>query len=312
METVEKIMISSDRLFALISPKGGELVSLKLREDRRGARELIWQGRSEGYDPDVSGQCWEGHSPNLFPVCGRLFGGVHQGSDGKEYGMPLHGFLQSLEPLGTGISGNSATFIFCSGPDTRKYYPYGFCLFLTHSVRENVYSLSVTVVNTGDEEMPFSWGGHPGFSLPLEDGLAFEDYCLELGEGSVPRRIGITPRGFRDGKTYPVDMEDGRILRLSHRLFDEEGIFLRGVGGSVTLRPYSGRGRTVTLRAPGCPVFGFWHDAGLPVPYVCIEPWHGSPDAEIPGCSLRTKDDMIKLAPGCCYTGGYEIEVGNV
>ena len=28
--------------------------------------------------------------------------------------------------------------------------------------------------------MYFGVGGHPGFAVPLEKGLAFEDYCLQF------------------------------------------------------------------------------------------------------------------------------------
>ena len=28
--------------------------------------------------------------------------------------------------------------------------------------------------------MYFGLGGHPGFNVPLEAGLSFEDYCLEF------------------------------------------------------------------------------------------------------------------------------------
>ena len=45
------------------------------------------------------------------------------------------------------------------------------------------------VANTGEEEMFFSIGGHPAFNVPLEEGLAFEDFYLAFS----PFEIKITP-----------------------------------------------------------------------------------------------------------------------
>ena len=37
--------------------------------------------------------------------------------------------------------------------------------------------------------MYFGIGGHPGFNIPMEEGLSFEDYELEFSRACEPQRI---------------------------------------------------------------------------------------------------------------------------
>ncbi|MBQ6922529.1 MAG: aldose 1-epimerase family protein, partial [Clostridia bacterium] len=55
--------IENERLIIEVNETGAELYSLK---SKKTGTEYLWQGNPE---------YWEGRSPILFPICGRLFGG---------------------------------------------------------------------------------------------------------------------------------------------------------------------------------------------------------------------------------------------
>ncbi|MBR5869429.1 MAG: aldose 1-epimerase family protein, partial [Clostridia bacterium] len=63
---------------------GAELCSFY---DKAAGHEYIWEG-----DPKF----WDGTSPLLFPIVGRLRDDVYH-LNGKEYKMPKHGFAKKME-----------------------------------------------------------------------------------------------------------------------------------------------------------------------------------------------------------------------
>ena len=55
--------------------------------------------------------------------------------------------------------------------------------------------------------MFFGLGGHPGFRVPLEEGLAFEDYRVELSPEAGPVQVGFTPQHFLNGQDRPFPLD---------------------------------------------------------------------------------------------------------
>ena len=285
-----KAIIDNGILRAAIDSKGCELVSLKGPD----GFEYIWQG-SEEY--------WEGHSPMLFPVCGRMTG-LEYTYDGKKYPMPPHGFLGSMDTVLAGGSTRCAEFLLKSSEETKKYWPFDFVLRTSFGLNERTLEVSAEVLNLSDVPMPFSFGGHPGFNLPMDDGLCFEDYSVKFDDGVTPAEMQITPDGYVGPETYAFPLENS-ALPLRHGLFEIEGRFLRGAGHTAVLSSEKGS-RSVKMTFPFADVLGLWHAAGTDAPYVCIEPWAGSPDRQGVPCDLLKKADMITVMPGksakCVYT----------
>ena len=75
-------IIENDILKVEISSRGGELQSIV-----RDGAEYLWQA-----DPVY----WDEKAPNLFPYIRRMTQGKYT-VKGKEYKMPIHGFLPSTE-----------------------------------------------------------------------------------------------------------------------------------------------------------------------------------------------------------------------
>ena len=85
----------------------------------------------------------------------------------------------------------------------------------------------------------------------------------------------------------------------STMLFYNGGVKLTCEGGN----------RSVRMSFPFAETLGFWHAAGTDAPYICIEPWLGTPDpAGIP-CRIMEKEDILILPPGGSKTLEYSITV---
>ncbi len=76
---MNNIFLKNNNLTVKISTLGAEIQSLKKSE-----KEYIWEG-----NPDI----WEGHSPILFPICGKLADNKFI-IDGKEFSLNMHGFAK--------------------------------------------------------------------------------------------------------------------------------------------------------------------------------------------------------------------------
>ena len=88
--------------------------------------------------------------------------------------------------------------------------------------------------------MYFGIGGHPGFNIPMEEGLSFEDYELEFSRACEPQRILFSQECFVEGKES-YELFEGRRIPLRHNLFDEDAIVLEKTSGEVLLHSTKGK-----------------------------------------------------------------------
>ena len=278
------------QLSAKISSVGGEICSLCY-----GDTQLIWQG-APAY--------WEGSAPFLFPFCGRVKDGIYRWK-GVDYPMPIHGFLPQAELTITDHSVNQLTLTLTDTTETRKVYPFPFQLELSYQLTESSLRVTATV-RAGDSVLPFSFGAHPGFNLPITS-EGFDGARLQFENSDPLCRIEITPCGLLgEGRTdYPLP---NGALPLSPDPAGDCGIFFR-------LSPAQ-RGLTLTAPALPCdirmafadfPVLGLWHAEGAP--YLCIEPWQGLPALDGIPTSLAHKPETLWLAPHQAHTMTLEIQL---
>ncbi|MBQ9086653.1 MAG: aldose 1-epimerase family protein [Clostridia bacterium] len=285
--------VQNEFLTVTVSDRGAEIQSI---QDATGC-EYIWQAQAPGL--------WEDHALILFPICGRLWDGYCTHGEGK-YFMECHGFAQFMTFSAEKRSENELCMILRGTEETRRMYPFDFELIINYRLDKNQLSCTASVKNTGEETMPFAFGLHPGFNLPLDD-TDFSDWYLEFSEACQPEEILVTEEGFLTGETVVRPLEQDRILPLSHKLFDINSPLFRQISREVSMRSHKSA-RSVTLTFPDFPYLGIWHDERTEAPYLCIEPWYGMPSQDGQVDSLETKSDMIALAPGeekhflCVYT----------
>ena len=285
--------ISNHSLQLVLSDIGAELQSIE-----KDGREYLWNG-----DP----QYWPERSPILFPYVGRFTEGKYR-LGGREYEMEIHGFAKKYPYRVAEQKDDSITFERRDHTETYQLYPYHFILQVTYRLQDNTIAITYRVFNASPDTMYFGIGGHPGFRVPLEEGLTFSDYYLEFSGTSCPERIGHTPACFLSGINQPFPLEDNRILRLYHKMFDEDAIVFRNMADEVTLKSEKGM-RRVTVSYPNMPYLGLWHAPKTEAPYLCIEPWTSLPSRQNIVEEFRYKSDLIRLAPEKQYRNTWNITI---
>ena len=109
-------------------------------------------------------------------------------------------------------------------PETELCYPFLFELDICWKLIEDTLQITYYVRNKDIKTMYFGIGGHPGFCVPIADGLAFEDYCIDFGENAQLSQVVLSDDCFVTENTVPVPLVDDRYLPLQHGLFDRDAI----------------------------------------------------------------------------------------
>jgi galactose mutarotase-like enzyme len=254
------IEITSGKLTARINPLGAELTSLT---DKQGHEYL-----SSG-DPAF----WRGRAPLLFPIVGRLQGDSLR-IDGQSFAMEKHGFARrSTFELVTHET-DWALFRLTDDAATRAQYPFSFALDAEFALAETWLEMTVTVRNTGDAPLPFSFGYHPAFAWPIPGGGGREahEIVFENAETGALRRV--TPEGMigPDAKASPVH---GDRFRLNDALFADDALVWTDLASHRLT--YGAPGATaLVIDFPDTPHLGIWTKPGAA--FVCVEPWAGHAD----------------------------------
>lgn len=286
--------IQSDRLTVTVNDLGAQLWSI-LSAD---GTQYLWQG-----DPAY----WSDRALTIFPYVARLWQGQYE-MDGKTHRMPIHGFAPTSVFALEERTDTRMTLALASSDETYAQYPRRFVFRVIYALEGDALSVTYEVENRDDRTMHFGLGGHPGFNVPLEPDLRFEDYRLRFGEPCSPVRVGFTQDCFVSGQDAPFPLEDGCVLPLRHALFDDDAIVLRNMAHSITLEAPGGR-RSVTVTFPDMPYLGIWHWPRKDAPYVCIEPWLSLPARAGRVAVLEEQEDLVHLAPGERYVNRWQIAI---
>lgn len=288
--------IFNDCLSVKVESLGAQLCSIVSAE----GTEYLWQ-RDKKY--------WADASPLLFPYIARLYGGGYTYL-GQRYSMGIHGFAAQCEFVAEDISRQSVTLVLRENDGTLEQYPFRFRLSVTYSLCGFALQVSYRVENLDGKAMPFAIGGHPGFNVPLSDGTEFEDYYLCFDEPCAAKRVGFSDELFLSGEDRLYPLEDGRIIKLSHSLFDDDAIILKDTAKSLTLACTKTKKR-LTISFPGFDYFGIWHMPHTDAPYVCLEPWTSLPSRQGVVEELSQKSDMIMLGGGEKYETQWTVSISE-
>ena len=218
--------------------------------------------------------------------------------NGREYEMPKHGFARHSVFALKEQSGDSMTFSLASSDETRKCYPFEFELLIKYSVSGHTLRCTSTVINKTDGEMYFSIGAHPGFNCRIGDAIEFE-------KGENLRTMRIDSSSILMDETFPVELENGRTIRLTEHIFDKDALILEGLN-SESLRLVSGD-RTVKFTFGKAPYLGIW--AKPNAPYVCLEPWYGVNDSCDKKDSIAEKRGIERLEKGETFSFDWTAEL---
>lgn len=249
----------------IVPQRGGMLTSFT-----KDGEEFLWLRDGNFEQPEERPRC---AVPILFPACGRSpeAGNVF---DGKAYPMEIHGLAQlfAWEVVGQDtLDGASLTIRLVSNAETRKSYPFDFCLTFTYVLEGTSVQLLQTYENKGETAMPFSFGFHPYFSVSDVRNLTWHLHAKtqenpETGaRAPAPETVDFpydatqTQRNYHDVES-PMAFHDSKTGHTVSVYFDAH--FTHAV---------------------------LWSQC--PLGFVCMEPWNG-----VPG-SLATENHEM-LAPG--------------
>lgn len=289
--------MENERLKVTIDDLGAELVSIY---DKKYDREIVWQG-----DPTW----WKRQAPILFPNVGKYYGGEYV-YHGQHYTQDQHGFARDYELERSASGQDFVTHRFVSNAETREVYPFDFELLITHRLVGNQVDVQWQVTNTGDHEMYFTIGGHPGFNVPVLPGTDYSDYALKFADDQDELHyIHIdmaTGTGLPD-KVYTMPLTDHKY-QLHKDLFDLDALVFDG--GQIRKAGIVMPDGTdyVTIVCDGFPNFGIWAAPGAP--FVCLEPWCGRCDNFGYEGELQDKPGINALKADEVFNKCYHIIIG--
>lgn len=286
--------IRNEQLQVSVETRGGSLWSIQDNENT----EYLWQG-----DPKY----WGDRAPNLFPYIARLTEGKYL-LDGTIYHMDIHGFIKDCDLQVKEQRADSLCLYMKDTPQTYSQYPYRFSYEIHYCLHGKKLRVTYHVENLDEKTMYFGIGGHPGFQVPLEEGLAFEDYYLQFPDSNGIQKVGMTSDCFVNGKREVFSLEKGQVLPLKHTLFDDDAIILDQIPKQVSLLAQNRR-KGICVSFPQMRYLGLWHKPKSDAPYLCIEPWSSLPSRKDVVEDLAKQEDLISLESHKSYDNQWEIEI---
>ena len=267
------ICLRNDVLSVKIKERGAELSSAV-----RGGREYIWQGDEA---------TWGGQCPVLFPVCGRLRGGIYR-FGGQTYAMPLHGFAKGKLFSVRQDSAAEAVFTLSDDEETRALYPFSFVFSLTYALCGDELSVTYAVRNAGKERMWFNFGSHESYRTEGEG------WTLRFAEREDLALLDLTPQGLLAG-TRSLLSKGAAEVRIGKELFVQDSLVLDGLRSRSVLLCRGGAPAVQVRFAEGDRLV-LWRMEGAP--FFCIEPWNGLPDLAGADGELTRKEGILSLGAG--------------
>lgn len=284
-------VITNGVLTVAIAERGAEIQSITAAD----GTEFFWNA-----DPSV----WPKHGPNLFPYLASLTEGKYT-LDGQTYEMGLHGFVPYSALTLESKSESTASFCLCDNADTRKAYPFTFVYHVTYTLEGSRLTVTYTVENKDCTPMYFGIGGHPGFHMPIEPGLAFEDFSLHFEAPCTASRVTFGPHGGVSGETdYSIP---AGVIPLDHSLFSSGAIVLRNSGHSIAIRSEKSS-KAVKVSFPQMPYVGIWQTPNSNFPFLCIEPWSSLPSRDGIIEDLAKQDNLVTLPAGETYRNSWTMD----
>ena len=257
---------------AVISEHAAEMHSLKRLDS---GIEYLWQG-----DPAF----WAGRNPTLFPMVGSTWNKeVHL--KGNVYHMGNHGFTRNSEFTCIEHDGSHIAMELCDSPETLAQYPYRFRLVNTYTIKDNTLTVNCRLENRNDETMPFNFGFHPAFNVPIGPNGDKQHTVIRFDQPEL------------------VNGTETTVLELEPEALAKTIILTNPKSSTYTLTDGN---HSLTVTAPGFPWCAFWSPHA---PFVCIEPWHSHTDFDKAEVPFEEREGTVLLGPGEVFETGYRITV---
>ncbi|HZJ85626.1 MAG TPA: hypothetical protein VFC83_00750 [Erysipelotrichaceae bacterium] len=278
------IAIENQNYIVELTVDGAQIQSFK---DKMLDIEYMWNGDKTH---------WGYRSPTLFPIIGSSYDGRYH-FNGQTTKMENHGILRSAQFLMLKNTKDQATLQFVSNSETLERFPFYFKILITYTLRENELLVEYEIFNEGVIDMPFNFGLHPAFNVPITADKKFEDYKLEF---SSPTKLkGSGPR-VNEGLISEVD--------LDFDLFKKYGTIIYHNVNSPYVSLTDGE-HGVRISTVGFPIFSVWSPSEKQAPFICLEPWLGLGKKVEKDLPFNKRDAIMKIGPGQKRLFTYSIKV---
>jgi len=284
--------IANDFLQLSISESGAEMKHLISSKD---GKEWLWQA-----DPDF----WPRTAPILFPIVGKLADNQYY-YNGNPYPLSQHGFARDRVFHVHDVFPDHIRFQLNSDYESRKFYPFDFELYVSYNLAKNWVWIDYEVINKGENDMFFSVGGHPGFSMP---GWPQKKYYLTFEEPDILKPYLLEDGLLKSGKSNEIP-NDYNELKIDNRLFENDALVFDDLRSTWIGIRSEQNDHNLRLHFAGFPQMGLWSKPGAP--FVCIEPWYGHADAVGKSQEIEKKQGILKLDPEQNFHCRYAIEILN-
>jgi galactose mutarotase-like enzyme len=274
--------------FLALPEKGARLMHWNVTLGDGSVRDLIHWPELEKLD-DVAKV--RGGNPILFPFNGRTYDrgeiGFWRAEDGVRRPMPMHGIARQGDFRVKRLDERGFSAVLVPGEEAKAAYPFDYEFVVSYRFEPNAVYVELELTNLGQAPIPWSAGHHFYFNLPWSEGLARKDYILEVPATRTLRRS-------ESGQLVDGPRLHARETLDNPALIDTIHTGLRGHQLQVTERTTGARLRFRTgfsnTTAKDATVVTWAADDK--VPYYCIEPWMGPPNAP------ETKIGLHHVGPG--------------
>ena len=284
--------ISNEYLELVVSSKGAEKQS------------LISKQTNINYLRDVDG-FWNRKAPLLFPIVGKLRD-LKTFINNKEYSMNQHGFVRDQEFELYSQTENKLVLVNSYSEETLKMYPFKYKVYVTYTLNGKQLDTEFKVVNEDYQVIPFNYGGHPGFRVPLYENETFEDYKIVFEKEENFDAPTVMLENGTLNFVNTVKYEKVKELQLNYKYFEIDAIVNPKIKSqSVKLVNKDNKG--IKFDFIGFPSLAIWTKPNAP--FVCLEPWIGYADHHDSNYQFIEKDNMQFLNPECEAKATYSITV---
>lgn len=265
-------------------------------------RELLWA------EPDFElgeGRPSRSGIPLLAPFPGRIAQGVvewngktYQLEDTSGQGHAIHGFAprnpwRLIEHAPNRVTAEFQPTI--DAPYAAVQWPGDYVMTATYSIAGSQLVFDLRVKNPGDEPIPFGFGTHAYFRLPLANDADPEATIVRAPVDGRWEAVDMIPTGGMQ----PLDAGDPLPVGapLAGREFDTAYRFSKGASTTELVDPTTGRTvrQTFDDSMTCCVIYTPGHREA-----ICLEPYTCTPDP-INMQSKGAQSGLITLAPGKSY-----------
>jgi len=288
--------LENDSFIIFVSPKGAELQGLYSKNTQI---EYLWQPGHE---------IWPHHSMLLFPSPGRV-ADDRTIIGGKVYPATMHGFANDMEFQVLEAEASHLLLQLEANDQTRKSFPYEFCLQVEFLLQEDVLYQTFRVINKDDKCIYFSLGAHPGFYCPIVLGEKAESHTLifDVPQDIYQLELQENTR-LLTGEKMPY-LQNQTEIPLGNDFFDDGPKLLENVKASTVTLKSKESSHFVEIGIEGFPYMCLWGTATR-MSLICIEPWCGVSDSIDTDYVWETKQGIESVAVGDIFERRMTFRIG--